>query len=78
MKQNLSIGTRAAALGFAILAVSATTVGTAQAVRVIPEAPSMLSPTPADVVTSRLSSSAQADNVQATLRDLRSQLTSTR
>lgn len=75
MKQNLSIGTRAAALVFAILAVSVTTVGTAQAVRVIPEAPSMLAPTPSDIVTSRLSDSAQAVNVQATLRDLRSQLT---
>jgi hypothetical protein len=78
MKQNLSIGTRAAALGFAILAVSATSVGTAQAVRVIPEAPSMFAPAPGDVVTSRLSGSAQADNVHSTLRDLRSQLTTTR
>ena len=78
MKQNLSIGTRAAALGFAILAVSASTVGAAQAVRVIPEAPSLLGPAPADIAVTRLVTSAQADNVHAALRDLRTQLSHTR
>ncbi|RNL79481.1 hypothetical protein [Nocardioides marmorisolisilvae] len=73
MKNNTSPRVRFAALGFAVLAISATTVGTAQAVRAIPEAPAVLAPAPADIAVTHLVTSNQAANVRAELRDLRSQ-----
>lgn len=73
MNQHFPPRVRAAALGFAVLAIVTTSAGTAQAVRAIPEAPSMLAPAPADIAVTHLVTSTQAANVRAELQDLRSQ-----
>ena len=73
MKINTSPRVRFAAAGFAVLAISTCTIGSAQAVRAIPEAPSVLAPAPADIAVTHLVTSTQAANVRAELQDLRSQ-----
>ena len=73
MKNNTPTRVRFAALGFAALAISATTIGSAQAVRAVPEAPSMLAPAPTDIAVTHLVTSTQAANVRAALRDLHTQ-----
>lgn len=62
--------TRAAALGFAVLAFSTATIGTANASRPLLEAPSMFVPTAADLAVAHLVTSAQADNIRVELSDL--------
>ncbi len=71
MNQHTTRLTRAAALGFAVLAFSTVTIGTANASRPVLAAPSMFVPSAsADVAVTQLVTTAQADNVRAELGDL--------
>lgn len=78
MNHNFSLRTRTAALGFAVLAFSATGLGSAHAVLAVPVGPSIAVPSAADFAMSRAVASAQADNVHATLTDIRQQGTASR
>lgn len=78
MNHNFSFRTRTAALGFAVLAFSATGLGSANAVLAVPGGPSIAVPSVSDFAMSRAVASAQADNVHSTLADIRQQGTASR
>ena len=78
MNHNFSLRTRTAALGFAVLAFSTTGLGAANAVLAVPVGGTVAVPSVADFAMSRAAASAQADNVHATLADIRQQGTASR
>lgn len=74
MNHNFSTGRKVTAAAFAVIAISASTVGSAQAMRVEPVAPSILVPSISVPAAAPLLT-AQSVKARAALQDLREQRT---